>query len=100
MSTDNTNFPRKHMKQLPTGWSDVADSMKDEELKKTIFECEANIYTIQKAKEEDHKLNGAREMVKELSGPYSDAKKVQQSKIAYALFVLEQRGVDLDKGGH
>ena len=92
-------FPQKFSKQLPTGWQEIAESMKDDELKKVIFECEANIYTIDQAKEDDSKLQGAREEVKEFSAPYADAKKVQTAKIKYALFVLEGRGVDLDKGG-
>jgi len=92
-------FPKKYEKQLPTGWDEMAQSMKDDELKKVIFECEANIYTIEQAKEEDTKLQAAKEEIKEMTAPYSDAKKVQMAKIKYSLFLLEGRGVNLDKGG-
>jgi hypothetical protein len=93
---DNT-FPEKFLKKLPDGFTDTANAMKDDELKKTIFECEGNIYVIDREKEGDDKLNGAKEIVKDHAAPYRDAKACQMAKIKYALYLLEGRGVDLDK---
>lgn len=85
----------KVIKDLPE-FKDTADAASTDELKKIIVTCEGNLYTIEKEQEDDHKLTAAKEMVKDLSGPYRDAKKVQQAKIQYALFLLEGKGVDLD----
>lgn len=94
MSDDS--FPSKWLKKLPTGFTDTVESMSEEEVKKVIFESEGNIYTIEKAKDVDHKLNGARDIVKEYSAPYTEAKGAQSAKIKYCLFLLESRGVNLD----
>jgi|SRR5579885_751515 len=99
MSDQNNIFPQKYSKQLPTGFEEVAQSMKNEDLQDLIYKCEANIYTIEQAKENDANLQKAKEQVKEYSEPYADAKKVQTAKIKYVLFVLQERGVDLDKAG-
>ncbi len=91
-------FPEKFAKvieKLPE-FKDTADAAGVDDLKKIIVECEGNIYTIDQEKSEDHKLNGAKEIVKELSEPYRDALKVQTAKIKYALFLLEGKGVDLN----
>jgi hypothetical protein len=97
-SNDIAVFPEKWakvIKDLPE-FKDTADAASTDDLKKIIVTCEGNIYTVDKEQEADHKLNGAKEIVKELSAPYRDAKKVQQAKIQYALFLLESKGVDLD----
>lgn len=95
-SAGDNFFPEKWSKKLPTGWQDTASTMTEEELKKVIFECEGNIYTIEKEKAADVKLQGAREIVKEHAAPYRDAKSTQEAKIKFALYLLENRGVDLD----
>lgn len=94
-------FPEKWMKviqQLPE-FKDTADAADTDELKQIVVRCEGNIYTIEKEMSEDIKLGAARELVKDLSEPYRDAKKVQTAKIKYAMFRLEERGVDLDDRG-
>lgn len=93
-----STFPEKWakiLKELPE-FKDTADAASADDLKKIIISCEGNIYTIDKEKEVDDKLNGAKELVKEYSAPYRDALKVQMAKIKYALFLLEGKGVDLD----
>lgn len=82
------------IKKMPE-FKDTADAASVEDLKKIIIECEGNIYTVEKDMAEDSKLAGAKEVVKELAGPYRDAKKAQQAKIQYALFLLEGKGVEL-----
>ncbi len=84
----------KVLKDLPE-FKDMADAASVEDLKKMIITSEGNIYTIEKEKEQDVKLNAAKELVKEHSAPYRDAIKVQTAKIKYALFLLEGKGEDV-----
>lgn len=95
----DAQFPAKWLKKLPTGFTDTVESMSEEEVKKVIFESEGNIYTIEKEKDKDTKLNGAKDLVKEYSAAYNEAKSTQSAKIKYCLFLLESRGVDLDSNG-
>lgn len=91
-------FPEKWnkvLKDLPE-FKDTADAASNDDLKKIIVQCEGNIYTIEKEKDDDAKLNSARELVKEYTAPYRDAMKVQTAKIKYALFLLDNKGEDLD----
>lgn len=95
---DPVTFPEKWLKvlkELPE-FKETADAASTDELKKIIVTCEGNIYTVEKEQEADIKLTSAKELAKDLSGPYRDAKKVQMAKIQYALFLLEGKGVDLD----
>jgi len=94
---ETTFFPEKLLKKLPTGFTDDMESLSVDEVKKKIFEYEGNIYTIEKAKDADRKLNGAKDLVKELSAPYTEGKNTQAAQIKYCLFLLESRGVVLDK---
>jgi len=87
-----SEFPAKFKKKLPTGFEDDVSSMKDDELKAKILECESHIYSIDKSQDEDTKLNGARELVKEMSQPYKEAKGVETAKIKFLLFSLAFRG--------
>jgi hypothetical protein len=90
-------FPEKWakiLKDLPE-FKDTADAANVEDLKKIIITSEGNIFTIEGAQGADVKLSGAKELVKEMSGPYKDALKVQMAKIKYALFCLEGKGTEL-----
>ena len=92
-----TGFPEKWLKKLPTGFADEADALSEEELKKLIIRSENNINTIEKEKDADPKLNGAKEITKSLTGPYREATSAQKAKIKYALYLLENKGIDLEK---
>ncbi len=100
MSQDNQEavvFPEKWakvLKDLPE-FKDTADAASVEDLKKMIVTSEGNIYVIEQEKENDVKLNAAKELVKEHSAPYRDAIKVQTAKVKYALFLLESKGEDV-----
>lgn len=97
-NNDPITFPEKWakvLKELPE-FKENADAASAEDLKKIIVTSEGNIYTIEKEKEEDTKLNAAKDLVKEYSAPYRDAVKVQTAKIKYALFLLEGKGEDLN----
>jgi hypothetical protein len=99
MSTsDQPNvFPAKWakvLKELPE-FKEAAEASSSDDLKKIILTCEGNLYTIEKEKSNDVKLNGAKEIVKEYTAPYRDALKVQTAKIKYALFLLEGKGEEV-----
>jgi hypothetical protein len=89
-------FPKRWADKLPEGWIDTANSMKEDELKKVVFEAVGNIHTIESDRDNDGPLQKAREEAKELGASYREAKGCQQAKINYALFILNGRGVDLD----
>lgn len=94
-TTEEYHFPDKWLKKIQD-WKETADAMDEEQLKKSIIDCEGNIYTIEKEKSADVKLKAAKEIVKEHSAPYNEAKSVQTAKIKYALYLLDNKGVDLD----
>jgi hypothetical protein len=96
MADQDNTFPDKYLKLLPEGFADTANGMKEDELEKVIVEAEGNIYVIEKEKAADTKLSAAKEIVKDHSAPYRDAKACQTAKLKYALWLLESRGVDLD----
>ena len=86
---------QKIIDKLPE-FKDTADSASIEDLKKMVVTFEGNIYTIEQEKKDDTKLNAAKELSKEYSVPYNEALKVQTAKVKYALYLLENKGVDLD----
>lgn len=83
---------KKILKNLPTGFADEAAGMSDDGLRQAILQSEVNIAEVERTQKQDDKLNGAKEIVKDLSGGYNDAKKAQRAKIAYCLHVLDERG--------
>ncbi len=93
-----STFPKKYAKILKSmpEFQETADAASAEDLKKIIVEAEGNVYTIEKNKEADPKLNAAKEIAKDISGSYGDARKAQMTKINYALFLLEGKGENLD----
>lgn len=93
--SDDKSFPKRHEKWLPTGFQESIESMDLDEIKAKIYESQAHAYEIDKAKEADEKLQQAKELVKELSAPYSDAQKVETAKAKYCFYVLEGRGVNI-----
>jgi hypothetical protein len=95
---DIVEFPAKYakvLKEIPE-FKDTADAAGTDDLKKMIITQEGNSYTIDKEKEADSKYQAAKSLAKEYSQPYRDAQKVIKAKIQYCLFLLEQKGIDLD----
>jgi hypothetical protein len=88
---------KKYLKVLgnETGFIDNANSMNTDDLKKLILKCEGDLNEVEQAKEADTKLADAKETVKEFAAPYTETKKLLTSKIKYAVYLLEERGVDL-----
>lgn len=97
-----STFPKKWarvLKEMPE-FKEICESASTEDLKKIIITSEGNVSTIEKAKSENVKINAAKEIIKDESGPFKDALKCQMTKIKYAIFLLEGRGVEVgDKEG-
>lgn len=96
MTAKETVFPERVFKRLPDGFADEVASMKEEDLKRVVFETEGNLYTNEKNKEADEELNSLKEKVKEAGAQYKEAKTMQTAKLKYLMWMLEGRGVDLD----
>ena len=95
MKQNDGEFPAKYEKKLPTGFKEDADSFDEDKLKSTILESESNIVTIDREMSQDSKLQGAKELVKDLASGYRDAKSCQTAKIKYCLHLLESKGISL-----
>jgi len=94
--SDNKDFPAKLLKKLSPEFVDAVNGLSDEEIKARILTCEGNLYEIASAKENDEKLNGAKEIVKDLGKPYSESKASENAKIQFCIFTLESRGINLN----
>lgn len=88
---------KKLIAKLPSGFVEDVAGMSSEAMEDAIVASEANIRRVEAEREGDEKLRGARELVKNLSGPYADAVKAQRAKIAYLLWQLEERGELIDE---
>ena len=66
--------------------------MDGDALRAEIIRAETSIREVEKEQTGDEKLQGAREIVKDIVGSYNDAKRAQRAKIAYSLHLLEERG--------
>lgn len=83
---------KKIIAKLPVGFAEDAAGMNGDQLRAEIIKAETSLRTVEHEMKADEKLTGAKELVKDFSGAYNDAKKAQRAKIAYALHVLEERG--------
>jgi len=88
----NTAFPKKWEKHLPTGFSDTVNTMDDDEMHSIIITCEKTIHSTEKEMDNDSKLNGAKDLVKDFSQSYRDVINAQKAKIKYIIYTLESRG--------
>lgn|ERR1019366_8197619 len=96
VDSGDVKFPEKWLKKLPTGFVEDTETLDTDGLKKVVFDAESNIYIVERELAADVKINAAKELIKDFGGPFRDAKSCQMAKIKYALFLLENRGVDLD----
>ena len=90
-ATNVTGLPKKWdkiLKEMPE-FKAIAEAADTDELKKIIITAEGNISSIEKSKDDDIKICGAKEVLKDLSTPYRDALKYQMAKIKYSILLLE-----------
>lgn len=83
---------KKIIAKLPVGFVEDAAGMDGAALKAAIVRAEELVRETEREQGQDEKLQGAREIVKDIMGGYNDAKRAQRAKIAYALHLLEERG--------
>lgn len=83
---------KKIIAKLPTGYAEDAAGMNGDQLRAEIVRAETSLRWVQQEMKADEKLTGARELMKDLSVAYNEAKKAQRAKIDYSLHVLEERG--------
>ncbi len=90
---------KKIIAKLPVGYAEDAAGMNGDQLRAEIIRAETSLRWVQQEMKADEKLTGARELMKDLSSAYNEAKKAQRAKIDYSLHVLEERG-ELGVGNH
>lgn len=83
---------KKVMSKLPETYADTVESMSKDDLKEEVIKCQSVIVSTEKDKEEDTKLTGAKEIVKDLSSGYGGVIGTQKAKIKYIFHVMEARG--------
>lgn len=84
-------FPTKFSKKLPEGFSEKAETMTLEELKKQLVQCETTISSTEKDMENDQKLLDAKEEVTNLAGDYKEILASYKAMVRYIVFVLNGR---------
>ena len=95
---ERKGFPDKYYKLIKDStFVEEMDSADEATLKASIVSCEGSMYNIEKAKESDEKLNGAKALVKEYSASYREASAFEKAKIQYCLYVMESRGYNTSK---
>lgn len=83
---------KKIIAKLPTGFVEEAAGMDGDALRAAIVRAEELVRETEREQGQDEKLQGAREIVRDIMGGYNDAKRAQRAKIAYSLHLLEERG--------
>lgn len=82
----------KLRKVMPDSMPEELEALDRDGLMRRIADSESNIREAESSRDDNEQLGAARELVKELAGPYRDAIKVQRAIQRYALLMLEQRG--------
>lgn len=83
---------KKVMGKLPTGFADEAAAMNSDALRQCIVDATANIERIDAEQSADEKLQGAKELVKDFSAGYREARTAQAAKVSYCHHLLAERG--------
>jgi hypothetical protein len=78
--------------KLPTGYVEDAAGFDADRLRAEIIKAETALREVETEMKADEKLAGAKEILKDLSSAYNDAKRAQRAKIAYSLHILDERG--------
>jgi hypothetical protein len=90
---------KKIIAKLPTGYAEDCAGMSGDQLRAEIIKAETSLKWVRQEEKADEKLQGAKELVKDLGGAYRETKSAQAAKIACSLHVLEERG-ELGVGAH
>lgn len=83
---------KKIIARLPVGFVEDSAAWGEQELKDCIVKAETVLRDTEREMKSNEKLQGAKEIVKDIGGAYNDTIKAQKAKIAYSLHLLEERG--------
>jgi hypothetical protein len=83
---------KKVIAKLPSGFVDDAAAMSPDELRQCIVDATANMERIQSEQEADEKLTGAKELVRDYSAGYKEARAAQAAKVSYCHHRLAELG--------
>lgn len=95
MSTDSELKKTKVQKKFPD-FVEMVDSMSVADLEGRINIYAKELEKVRNAQDEDKELNNAKELAKELSAPYRDAKKAIELKISYIITLIGEKGGDAE----
>jgi len=83
---------RKLEKKLGADLSVELQKSSNDRLKDLVVNLSKEIEKIEQEKEADAKLAKLKEMLKDLSGGYNDARKEKKIRLQYCLMTLQERG--------
>lgn len=83
----------KVIKKLPPGYVDDVQALTVDEIKSRIIQVEKDLERIDTEREDDDKLQGAKELAKELAAPYRDATNAAKAKIKYLLHTMREKEI-------
>jgi hypothetical protein len=81
----------KMVKKLSPGFLEDVAKMDAAAIKAAMVTVEKELQTIEETQEHDDKLNGAKELLRDLSAPYREQKAVAKAKIGYLVHMLKER---------
>jgi len=94
---DDDAFPKKLLDKVPGPVADAIPSMKEDELRERIVNCEASIVDIEKGQDDSDRISALKDELKDLVGGFRDAKKAEEATIKYCIYTLRKQGVVLKK---
>lgn len=81
----------KMTKKLSPGFLEDVVKMDAAALQAAMVVAEKELQSVEEAQEHDDKLNGAKELMRDLSAPYREQKAVSKAKIGYLVHMLRER---------
>lgn len=81
----------KMTKKLSPSFLEDVVKMDAAAIKAAMVAAEKELQTIEETQEHDDKLNGAKELLRDLSAPYREQKAVSKAKIGYLVHMLKER---------
>lgn len=86
---------KKIIAKLPTGFAGDAANMSEADLKAEVLKATGRKARIVRERDQNPALNSAKELVKSLAGGFNDAIKLEDAKLAYVSYLLDDKGKPL-----
>ena len=81
----------KVTKKLTPGYLEDVAKMDALGIKAAMVVAEKELQEVEETQENDTKLKGAKELLRDLSGPYREQKAVSKAKLTYLVHTLKER---------